>query len=166
MSIKCPHCGTEYDIAQHEFGKFVTCQICGKGFVTGAKAQAKSTEHGNQTSRPKGPLSGKIKRSSAYSNGMTAMQPSDRDVKFITPVVAMVLQMIGYVVAILCGFVGFCSGFLRGGPLDGIVRGLVIVLATILACLGVRLWYEFIIIIFEGVAYLRQVRDELRLRKM
>ena len=35
MNIKCPHCGTEYDIEQHEFGRYVTCQVCGKGFVAG-----------------------------------------------------------------------------------------------------------------------------------
>lgn len=39
MDVKCPHCGTEYDIEQREFGKFVNCQICGKGFVAGASAR-------------------------------------------------------------------------------------------------------------------------------
>ena len=33
MNINCPHCGTEYDINQRGFGKYVTCQVCGKGFV-------------------------------------------------------------------------------------------------------------------------------------
>ena len=37
MNIKCPHCGTEYDIEQREFGKYVTCQVCNKGFVAGAR---------------------------------------------------------------------------------------------------------------------------------
>ena len=37
MNINCPHCGTEYDIEQREFGKYVTCQVCGKGFVAGAR---------------------------------------------------------------------------------------------------------------------------------
>lgn len=37
MKVKCPHCGTEYDIEHREFGRYVTCQICGKGFVAGAR---------------------------------------------------------------------------------------------------------------------------------
>lgn len=39
MNIKCPHCGTEYDIEQREFGKYVTCQVCGKGFVAGVLSE-------------------------------------------------------------------------------------------------------------------------------
>lgn len=38
MDVKCPHCGTEYEIEQREFGKFVDCQVCGKGFVVGVSA--------------------------------------------------------------------------------------------------------------------------------
>ena len=36
MDIKCPHCGTEYEIEEKEFGRFVKCESCGKGFVAGA----------------------------------------------------------------------------------------------------------------------------------
>ena len=35
MNINCPHCGTEYEIEEREFGKYVTCQVCSKGFVAG-----------------------------------------------------------------------------------------------------------------------------------
>ena len=62
MDIKCPHCGTEYDITQQEFGKFVTCQVCGRGFVAGAKSPNKPAGQGNQASRPKEPFSAKFKR--------------------------------------------------------------------------------------------------------
>lgn len=36
MNIKCPHCGTEYNAEENECGRFVKCEICGKGFVAGA----------------------------------------------------------------------------------------------------------------------------------
>ena len=35
MNINCPHCGTEYVIEEREFAKYVTCQVCSKGFVAG-----------------------------------------------------------------------------------------------------------------------------------
>lgn len=38
MDIKCPHCGTEYEVADEDFGRFVKCEICGKGFVVGTFA--------------------------------------------------------------------------------------------------------------------------------
>jgi len=53
MDVKCPHCGTEYDIEQHEFGKYVECQICRKGFVAGTSGNrrhdvAESARSGNE----------------------------------------------------------------------------------------------------------------------
>ena len=51
MNINCPHCGTEYDIEQREFGKYVTCQVCGKGFVAGARqTRAQMVRPDNETS--------------------------------------------------------------------------------------------------------------------
>ena len=41
MDIKCPHCGTEYDIDKSEYGRYVKCEICGKGFVAGTSASKK-----------------------------------------------------------------------------------------------------------------------------
>lgn len=35
MDIKCPHCGTKYEIDTSEYGRFVKCEACGKGFVAG-----------------------------------------------------------------------------------------------------------------------------------
>ena len=35
MDIKCPHCGTEYEVEKQDIGRFVTCESCGKGFVAG-----------------------------------------------------------------------------------------------------------------------------------
>ena len=44
MDIKCPHCGTEYEIDKSEHGRFVKCEICGKGFVAGTSAAKKLGE--------------------------------------------------------------------------------------------------------------------------
>lgn len=47
MDIKCPHCGTEYEIENEDFGRFVKCEICGKGFVAGAFAATETSEKKN-----------------------------------------------------------------------------------------------------------------------
>ena len=47
MNINCPHCGTEYDIDKSEYGRFVKCEICGKGFVAGTSAAKKLGEAAN-----------------------------------------------------------------------------------------------------------------------
>lgn len=35
MHTTCPHCRTEYDAEDDEYGRFVKCAVCGKGFVAG-----------------------------------------------------------------------------------------------------------------------------------
>lgn len=47
MDIKCPHCGTEYEVEDEDFGRFVKCEICGKGFVAGTFAANKPNEMPN-----------------------------------------------------------------------------------------------------------------------
>lgn len=42
MDIKCPHCETEYEVEKKDFGKYVTCESCGKGFVVGTTTRGKS----------------------------------------------------------------------------------------------------------------------------
>ena len=36
MDIKCPHCGTEYEVEQKDMYRYTKCSVCGKGFVVGA----------------------------------------------------------------------------------------------------------------------------------
>ena len=38
MNIKCPHCGTEYEVEREWYGQYTTCESCGKGFVIGTSA--------------------------------------------------------------------------------------------------------------------------------
>lgn len=40
MDITCPHCRTEYDAEESEYGRYVKCQICGSGFVVGQSQSA------------------------------------------------------------------------------------------------------------------------------
>ena len=61
MNIKCPHCGTEYEVAQKDFGSFVTCESCGKGFVVGVKLGAR----GGAASSASQPVGGQTSNSIA-----------------------------------------------------------------------------------------------------
>ena len=36
MNIKCPHCGTEYEVEQKYMYRYTKCEVCRKGFVIGA----------------------------------------------------------------------------------------------------------------------------------
>ena len=40
MNIKCPHCGTEYEVEQSDVGRRVVCESCGNGFVVGGQQSA------------------------------------------------------------------------------------------------------------------------------
>ena len=64
MNIKCPHCGTEYEVEREWYGQYTTCESCGKGFVvgmsinqpmTGATSLRANTPH---TGRGKGFVAG------------------------------------------------------------------------------------------------------------
>ena len=44
MDINCPHCGTGYECGESEYGRFVKCATCGKGFVAGTSAAKKIGE--------------------------------------------------------------------------------------------------------------------------
>lgn len=49
MTITCPHCGTEYDAEKSEYGRFVKCEICQKGFVAGTSMRGAKEEVRNVT---------------------------------------------------------------------------------------------------------------------
>ena len=36
MDVKCPHCGTGYEVEKKDMYHYTTCEVCGKGFVIGA----------------------------------------------------------------------------------------------------------------------------------
>lgn len=37
MDIKCPHCGTEYEVEKYDMYRHTKCEVCGKGFVVGVE---------------------------------------------------------------------------------------------------------------------------------
>ena len=80
MNIKCPHCGTEYEVEKKDMFRYTKCQVCGKGFVVGAETCLQKDEsknvpaavspNGKELSRkpspPRSPLVA-IKRSAAVN---------------------------------------------------------------------------------------------------
>ena len=47
MDIKCPHCGTEYEVEKKYMYRYTKCQSCGKGFVAGAATSLQADESKN-----------------------------------------------------------------------------------------------------------------------
>lgn len=49
LNIKCPHCGTEYEVEQKEMYRYTKCEVCGKGFVIGQSLSSEMMR--NETQR-------------------------------------------------------------------------------------------------------------------
>ena len=50
MDIKCPHCGTEYEVEKQDMYRYTKCEVCGKGFVIGATSSLLAESSAAQTS--------------------------------------------------------------------------------------------------------------------
>ena len=50
MDIKCPHCGTEYEVEKQDMYRYTKCQICSKGFVIGATTSFQTETSAHPTS--------------------------------------------------------------------------------------------------------------------
>ena len=44
MTVRCPHCGMEYEAEQRELYRYTKCEACGKGFVVGATTSLKQPD--------------------------------------------------------------------------------------------------------------------------
>ena len=51
MDIKCPNCGTEYEVEQNDMYQHTQCEVCGKDFVIGASAGT-AAPAGTNASKP------------------------------------------------------------------------------------------------------------------
>lgn len=49
MNIKCPHCGTEYEVEKQDMYRYTKCEVCGKGFVVGSETSVLSSKDANTT---------------------------------------------------------------------------------------------------------------------
>ena len=56
MNIKCPHCGTEYEVEKKDMYRYTKCQVCGKGFVIGATKSLQTETSAHQISRMTSPM--------------------------------------------------------------------------------------------------------------
>ena len=129
MNIKCPHCGTEYDIEQREFGKYVTCQVCGKGFVAGA------LQTREQTARP-----------DAGSFGAVDIPPESACLKAWVKywlVRLVVVCVLSFIFGLVCGFVEGLTGSIpfHEWPKEGVHR-LAHIAVYIVVVLGVYLTWR------------------------
>ena len=49
MNIKCPHCGTEYEVEKKDMFRYTKCEVCGKGFVVGSEKSMLSSKNDSAT---------------------------------------------------------------------------------------------------------------------
>ena len=65
VNVKCPHCGTEYEIDKGELYRYVKCEVCGKGFVSGATTSLQMNDGDAAQSMATSPGVGKEESTSA-----------------------------------------------------------------------------------------------------
>ena len=58
MNIRCPHCGTDYEVDEKDMYRYTKCEVCGKGFVIGStkslqKVDGGGNEEESQRKKPK-----------------------------------------------------------------------------------------------------------------
>ena len=92
MDIKCPHCGTEYEVEKQDMYHYTTCDICGKGFVIGATTSLLASEVATsrnvrqvdvQPSKTSVPRTNPVSRSRPLAGiGKTAARPCNLQSKF------------------------------------------------------------------------------------
>lgn len=51
MDIKCPHCGTEYEVEKQDMYHYTKCEVCGKGFVAGAETSLLASGNSNASQK-------------------------------------------------------------------------------------------------------------------
>lgn len=96
MKIKCPHCGTEYEVDKKDLFHYTQCRICGEGFVTGANNHMPS-QNKSSVVIPKG----STKRTSTTSSEQNPGTLSRRGHK-----IGMICSIAGVVLA-LCAAIAY-----------------------------------------------------------
>jgi len=83
MNITCPHCRTEYDAEESEYGRFVKCEICGRGFVVGQSQSAslKNLQHPSDTDS----------RDGQNGNPMRLLREKILNFKWVWPCIVVIL---------------------------------------------------------------------------
>ena len=74
MDVKCPHCGTEYEVEQKDMYRHTECEVCGKGFVAGAVATSAASGRSGAAENAKTPWA--TKTTGAWSFGKSRSQSS------------------------------------------------------------------------------------------
>ena len=69
MDVKCPHCGTEYEVEKEDMYRHTQCEVCGKGFVIGATADATASGPSRDAGSPQVPRSANNARAWSFDKG-------------------------------------------------------------------------------------------------
>ena len=147
MNTKCPHCGTSYEVSASELGHEGVCEKCGKSFVIRATASA-TNKHIIVSHKGNG--------KAEYARQRSKRHEFD-DVEFISSTIGKLMQWIGYI-GVVCYCVVFVIACMKREDFISVPFAL---LGMVFALLMIRLWYEFVVAIFEIVRHLREIRTRL-----
>ncbi len=71
MDVKCPHCGTEYEVEQKDLHRYTQCEVCGKGFVAGAAATPAASGRSGAAENAKTPCATKTTGAWSFGNSQS-----------------------------------------------------------------------------------------------
>lgn len=167
FKFNCPQCGQEIEADESARGQVAECPHCEKGIVVPSKKLNTQVQHSNLSTsgRIKIVDQGEYHQKRKLEN---AIHVSKRqDVEFFSPSLLEwlywffnILHLIGCLILVIyflrLSSDSFCVWYAVG----------IIVIVFPLGLFQIRIWYEFLVSIFETVRHLREIRDELKKQGM
>ena len=100
MDVRCPHCGTEYEIEKKDMYHFTTCEVCGKGFVLGATTSLFSSNNSTAPMADSSPVGlNKAARQSAASSSETNWR---KILVWVSIICGCLMTVLVFVIVMLC----------------------------------------------------------------
>ena len=133
MVVKCPHCGTKYEVEKKDLYHYTTCGVCGNGFVIGVttslqssdeKSQQKDRQSASGTSVPHSrPFAGRI--GSVATHPSVSLSNYEKVPEHVYFIAWLAYSFASFIASMLIGFVfggviGFFLG-LAGVRMDSII---------------------------------------------
>ena len=77
MNVKCPHCGTQYEVEKNDMYRYTKCSVCGKGFVVGTTTNMRASDSSSTPSTSASAKSSRSTQSRPQRKPVSPLRPSE-----------------------------------------------------------------------------------------